>query len=267
MTMNACDRKRSRGFTYLGVLFAVAFMGVTLALIAQIWSTYDRRAKEQQLLFVGSEFRAAIQRYFEASPGPQKQFPASLEDLLRDKRFPDTRRYLRKIYTDPLTGKADWGLVKGVGGVIVGVYSRAPGGPVKIANFRNEFAFDGKKSYAEWIFVVPVGPGMVAATSANGIAATVQNSSAGGTDAASATIQFGQPTVMSDGGTTAVRDGPPKVADSATREEACNAAYSADVAECEITFPDTQYAHWGSPAKANCKVGSKSRLNECMKQH
>jgi type II secretory pathway pseudopilin PulG len=266
MTTNAYDRKRARGFTYLGVLFAVAFMGVTLALIAQIWSTYDRRAKERQLLFVGSEFRAAIQRYFEASPGPQKQFPTSLEDLLRDRRFPDTRRYLRKIYSDPLTGKTDWGLVKGSGGAIVGVYSQAAGAPIKTANFPNGFAFDGKRSYAEWIFAVSAGSGTMAA-SANGIAGNLQNSSAGGIVAVPASTLSNPTTVVSDGVTNAVRDGSPKVAESVSREEACNAAYSADVAECEIAFPDTQYAHWGSQAKANCKVGSKLRFNECMKQN
>jgi type II secretory pathway pseudopilin PulG len=145
-------RKRKRGFTYIGVLFAVAFMGVALALIGQVWSTYDRRAKEQQLLFIGAEFRQALGRYYDNSPGAEKTYPSALEDLLRDRRYPDTRRYLRKIYADPFTGKTEWGLVRGAGGAIAGIYSLAAGVPIKTDNFRDGFQFAGAKRYAEWIF-------------------------------------------------------------------------------------------------------------------
>ncbi len=127
-------------------------MSIALALAAQICSTLDRRAKERQLLFVGAQFREALGRYYDGSPGPQKQFPATLEDLLHDKRYADTRRYLRKIYLDPLTGQTQWGLVKGPDGTITGVYSLAAGVPIKVANFEYGFAFSNKKSYAEWIF-------------------------------------------------------------------------------------------------------------------
>jgi type II secretory pathway pseudopilin PulG len=143
---------RARGFTYLGVLFAVVFMAIALALAGQIWSTLDRRARERQLLFIGAEFRQALTRYYEGSPGTVKQYPLTLEELVRDKRYPDTRRYLRKIYADPFTGKAEWGLVKGPGGAITGIYSLAAGVPIKTDNFGKDFPFTNKKSYAEWIF-------------------------------------------------------------------------------------------------------------------
>jgi type II secretory pathway pseudopilin PulG len=147
-----------RGFTYLGLLFATALLAVALALALQLWSTLDRRAREQQLLFVGAQFRSALMRYYAAAPpGGRREFPQSLDDLLRDRRYPETRRYLRKIFVDPLTGKADWGFVRGRDGAISGVYSKAAGVPIKTANFGGEFQFEGARSYAEWIFRVSPG--------------------------------------------------------------------------------------------------------------
>jgi type II secretory pathway pseudopilin PulG len=147
-----------RGFTYLGLLFAIVFITLTLALAGQLWSTLDRRSRERQLLFVGSQFRTALANYYAgAPPGTRRQFPANLDDLLRDKRFPDTRRYLRKIFQDPMTGTSEWGLVRSASGEILGVYSKAPGVPLKLSNFAQGLQFDGAKSYAEWIFRAQVG--------------------------------------------------------------------------------------------------------------
>jgi len=101
---------RSRGFTYIGLLIAVVLLGIGLALVGEVWNTAVKRDRERELLFVGDQFRQAIGRYYESSPGV-KQYPRKLEDLLEDKRFPVMKRYLRRIYLDPMTGKADWGLV------------------------------------------------------------------------------------------------------------------------------------------------------------
>jgi hypothetical protein len=50
--------------------------------------------------------------------------PARLEDLLQDPRYPSTRRHLRKLYADPITGQASWGLVQASDGSgIIGVHS------------------------------------------------------------------------------------------------------------------------------------------------
>jgi len=125
--------RESRGFTYVGLLVAVALVGFGLALVAQVWSTTSKRERERELLFVGSQFRQAIGLYYESSPGV-KQYPRSLDDLVEDKRFPVLRRYLRKIYLDPMTGKPDWGLVM-QGDQILGVHSQSEQHPIKVANF------------------------------------------------------------------------------------------------------------------------------------
>lgn len=104
-------RSREQGFTYLGLLFVVAVMGLTMTLAAQVWESARRREQEAELLFVGNQFRQAISQYYMASPDSEKHFPMQLEDLLKDNRSAATRRFLRKIYRDPLTNSTQWGLV------------------------------------------------------------------------------------------------------------------------------------------------------------
>lgn len=151
-------RHSCAGFTYIGVLLAVALMGAMLAAVATIWHQVQQRENEQQLLFIGAQFRQAIAAYYENSPGPVKQFPKRLEDLLEDTRVPYTVRYLRKIFHDPLTGSTEWGLVKDAEGGIVGVHSRSDAVPLKQANFGGKFAqFEGRKRYSDWQFVYAPG--------------------------------------------------------------------------------------------------------------
>lgn len=147
--------RRARGYAYLFVLMTVALMGVGLSVAAEVYWVSARRDQEKELLFIGRQFRDAIGGYYEASPGGQRQYPDSLEVLLKDKRMPGTRRYLRKIYIDPLTGKAEWGVVR-VAGRIVGVHSLSREAVIKVGNFGlSEAAFEGKGKYTEWVFTYP----------------------------------------------------------------------------------------------------------------
>jgi type II secretory pathway pseudopilin PulG len=145
---------RARGFSYIGLLILVAVMGIGLAAAGEIWYTALKREKEQELLFVGGQFRLAIERFYKNTPGQARRYPLHLEELLRDPRHPETRRYLRKIYLDPMTGRAEWGLLTGPGGEIFGVYSLSEDEPLKQANFRlAEQDFEGKVKYREWVFM------------------------------------------------------------------------------------------------------------------
>src|SRR5262245_10075148 len=144
---------RAGGFTYAAILIAVALVGVSLAMTGEVWRTTVQREKELELLFVGDEIRRAITQYYESTPGTAKRFPASLEDLLKDERYPTTRRYLRKIYRDPMTGTREWGLMKGPGGTVMGVYSLSKQAPIKRANFPPDYAaFMGAADYRDWQF-------------------------------------------------------------------------------------------------------------------
>lgn len=148
-------RRCETGYTYLMLLFAVAAMGLVAAGTAELWSTLARREKEQELLFVGNQYREALRRYHEAVPDAQPRYPARLEDLLLDARLPAVRRHLRRTYADPMTGQADWVLLR-QGERIVGLHSRAPGRPIKQGGFeKRDEGFAGAASYAEWIFSAP----------------------------------------------------------------------------------------------------------------
>lgn len=145
------------GFTYLWMLMIVATVGIGLAVAADVYSVSVRRDKEKELIFAGRQMREAIGRYYESAPGAAKQYPPSLEHLLKDPRTPGIRRHLRRIYPDPMTGKAEWGLVV-VAGRVVGVHSLSQDKPIKIANFEpSEAAFAGKEKYSEWVFTYPPG--------------------------------------------------------------------------------------------------------------
>lgn len=145
---------RARGFGYIGLLILVAMMSIALAAAGEIWHTAMKREKEQELLFVGNQFRLAIDQYSAQPPGLGRRYPQSLEELLQDPRQPGVRRYLRKIYLDPMTGKAEWGLIIGPNGEIFGVHSLSEAEPLKKANFPlAEKGFEGRTKYSEWVFM------------------------------------------------------------------------------------------------------------------
>jgi hypothetical protein len=176
---------KAEGFTYIGVLFAVVLAGVALTLTAQVWSTNNRRAKEAQLLFAGGQLVQAIGRYYEQSPGQQKQYPKNLEDLLLDRRYPEVRRYLRRIYFDPMTGRPEWGLLLQPDGGITGVYSLSSEKPFRtVATEVNGVSVGGGREYSQWHFIYdPNAAAAVAARRAGAAGAPGQAGKGTGADA------------------------------------------------------------------------------------
>jgi type II secretory pathway pseudopilin PulG len=138
------------GFTYIGLLFAIAIIGITLATVGVVWSTEARRDREAQLLFVGDQYRQAIGRYLQAGG----VYPQSLDELLEDKRVPLPRRFLRRLYPDPMTGSADWELIQAGDGGIMGVASTSQQQPIKVAGFRlADSTFEKAECYCNWKFI------------------------------------------------------------------------------------------------------------------
>lgn len=167
---------RQHGFTYIAILLAVAIHSAVLAAVGIVWSNAQKREREKQLLYVGNEFRKAIRSYA-AGAGGAGGLPESLDDLVRDPRTPALKRHIRRVYVDPMTGKAEWGLVRsGEGKGILGVYSLSEDAPLKVSNFSEEDKeFENKASYAEWKFAIrpvqvpkPVLPGTPGTTGAPG---------------------------------------------------------------------------------------------------
>lgn len=149
--------RRQGGFAYLYLLFAVAILSVMLLAGASVRHYEVRRQQEAELIHIGREFRNALVSY--RATGDFREFPASLEDLLLDRRLGNNHRHLRRIYVDPMTRSDEWGLIR-EHGRIVGVHSLSSGEPIKLAGFDPEEAhFEGARRYSEWCFTV--GPQVV----------------------------------------------------------------------------------------------------------
>lgn len=144
--------RRQGGFAYLYLLFAVAILSVVLLAGASVRHYEVRRQQETELIRIGREFRQALVSY--RATGNFREFPASLEDLLLDRRLGNNHRHLRRIYVDPMTRSDEWGLIR-EHGRIVGVHSLSSGEPIKLAGFDPEEAhFEGARRYSEWRFMV-----------------------------------------------------------------------------------------------------------------
>ena len=117
--------RRPRGFTYLLLLFMLALLGAALAAWGTSWQVAAQRERETELLFRGGQIKEALQRFHEQTPSGQAPLPQALDELLADTRWPVPRHHLRRLYADPFTGQADWGLLRDASGGIVGVHSRS----------------------------------------------------------------------------------------------------------------------------------------------
>lgn len=160
-----CERRKERGFTYVGVMFLVVLVTLALSSVATVWQRASQREREAELLFAGDQIARAIESYYRRSPG-KPQFPRSLEDLLLDNRYPVVVRHLRRIYRDPMTGSTEWGLVK-VADRIVGVHSLSTAKPIKTAGF-DQRDFEGAETYEDWKFVLKERPRQAVGTTARG---------------------------------------------------------------------------------------------------
>jgi type II secretory pathway pseudopilin PulG len=148
----------------LALLLALALGGIALMAAVDVWALTRQRAAEEELLFVGDQYRKAILRYYMAAPpGTRRMLPASLEDLLDDDRSLIPAHHLRRLYPDPITGSTEWGALR-IGDRIAGVYSLSDREPIKKARFPQGYQqFADKTTYSDWVFVVAI-PGRGAAS-------------------------------------------------------------------------------------------------------
>lgn len=158
--LRSAHRRRAFGLVLLGVLLMLALTGLAALLGAEVWATAVKREKEEELLFVGDQYRRAIESYVRAAPGPVKRLPNSVEELLEDDRFPMPVRHLRRPFRDPIEPNGQWGLVK-LGNGIAGVYSTSEAAPLKRSGFPERYAhFESASEYRHWRFVVQVPRGI-----------------------------------------------------------------------------------------------------------
>jgi type II secretory pathway pseudopilin PulG len=147
-------RPRQGGFTYLGLIILVTVIGLVGAATLKVGALLQRAAAEEELLDIGAAFSAALESYAAATPQGQPTQPPTLQELLKDPRTPGLRRHLRKIFVDPVSGSAEWGIVylgERVG--VVAVHSLSQLKPLKIGNFDPRFqGFERKEHLSDWKF-------------------------------------------------------------------------------------------------------------------
>lgn len=163
-------RRPRGGFAYVLLLVAVALIGLAASASVSLGARLARRDAELQLLAIGQEMQNALRSYAgvaataagttaAAGMPPGARGPRELQDLLKDPRAPGLRRHLRQIYDDPMTGKAEWGVLRDAGGFITGVYSLADGEPIRRTGFEPALAgLEQAPSYREWVFGLPTLP-------------------------------------------------------------------------------------------------------------
>lgn len=236
---------RSAGFTYLGLMLLIAIAGIGMAAIGVGWHTEMQREKEKELLFIGDQFRQAINSYYESTPSGVKQYPLTLDELVHDNRSPQVKHHLRRIYTDPMTGHAEWGLEKQEGR-IVGVYSLSEQRPLKMAGFPaadNDFA--GASKYSAWRFLAPV--------------TQIANSAGAVSQQLSSVDQSANASSKTDANTN-TNSSKPLVADDA-RKEACESQRVIDAEAC-IVFCDEKGAGMSC---SRCQTSILIRLTACLR--
>ena len=140
----------SGGFTYIGLLIAVAIMGIMLSAAGTMWSVSAQREREVELLFIGHQYRDAIAHYFYRV----HRYPHELAELIVDDTSAVPMHFLRKLYRDPMTGAADWDIIRSIDGSVMGVTSHSQSKSIKRANFDPDDAgFADMDCYCDWQFI------------------------------------------------------------------------------------------------------------------
>jgi len=144
----------NNGFALLAVMMIVIIMGISLGAVGLSWRIIMQREREEELLFRGNQIREAISRWYALKSVDQAAMPLrDLKDLLKDPRTPQTVRYLRRLYNDPMTNK-EWELISDPSKGILGVASTSQEKPLKTAGFPDDLQiFNGVTRYSEWRFI------------------------------------------------------------------------------------------------------------------
>jgi type II secretory pathway pseudopilin PulG len=91
------------GYILLAVLFMVVLILVALAIAAPRIATEIQRDHEAELIQRGKQYTRAIKLYYKKFG----RYPSSIDQLENTNNM----RFLRKRYTDPMTGKDDWKII------------------------------------------------------------------------------------------------------------------------------------------------------------
>lgn len=103
-------RESQRGYALLMIFLMAALIALMLYQQLPRVAFESEREKEQLLIDRGEQYTRAIQLYYLAN---NRQYPTSLDDLEKQEK-----RFLRRRFVDPFTGKAEWRIIHTNGGFL-----------------------------------------------------------------------------------------------------------------------------------------------------
>ena len=92
--------EHEQGYVLLAVIFLLALLLISLAIAAPKIARSIQRDKELETIHRGEQYKRALKLYYQKFGS----YPTSVDQLVETNQM----RFLRKRYTDPLTGKDDW---------------------------------------------------------------------------------------------------------------------------------------------------------------
>ncbi len=149
------------------LMFLLFVMSLGLMVAYPVWKTQIQREREDELIFRGNQYVEAIRLFQAKNPG---KFPKDFKDLVE-------KKFLRRLYPDPMTAGGEWNLVlqsnqarRGNAGgapqevlvgpasavaainnpAIIGVVSPSKAKSIKILN--------DKDTYDQWLFYIGMDP-------------------------------------------------------------------------------------------------------------
>jgi len=139
------QRRKESGFALLMVFLLAACVAIMLYVEVPRVAFEAERQKELLLTDRGNQFKRAIQVFQTDRTGnPTGRYPASIDEL---ENF-NNRRYLRRKYVDPMTGKDEWRLIHTSG--VAGVFPDS----VSMQQNQNQAAKDSGSAGSDYIKVL-----------------------------------------------------------------------------------------------------------------
>ncbi|MFC2173993.1 hypothetical protein ACFLU6_15425, partial [Acidobacteriota bacterium] len=92
--------------TLIAVLILVLISSIMLGAAMPLWTTVVKREKEEELIYRGEQYVRAIEE-FQLTVGRP---PNKLEELIEYKTI-DQKRFIRKLYEDPMAEDGKWALI------------------------------------------------------------------------------------------------------------------------------------------------------------
>jgi type II secretory pathway pseudopilin PulG len=103
MTVALNQSRNQKGYLLLSIMLMMTVMLIALSIELPRIGQQIKRDKEEELIHRGNEYARAVRKFYRKFG----RYPLSIEQLENTNNM----RFLRKRFTDPMTGKDDWRIV------------------------------------------------------------------------------------------------------------------------------------------------------------